>query len=848
LAKYRRKKASGQDRRGWCELWGVLLLVFAALCFMAVYSDAAGAVGRWLSALLRPVLGRGALFFWVLPAAAGGYLAATGKPIPADSRLAGVVLAWLLAQIALHFPAPAGAEMRPEVILTYGGWVGAVAGHLLLLGFGRQGRAVVLIGLALASGLAITRVSVGRAIGLGLGGLRWLATTLVRQVRELFAGARSVSPGSARPASFKETADGRLVRADRPAGGKRGRSAADTGDDLEPEIGTAPDPGPKGKAAPGAAGAESSAAGLPGTASAAVTPAGGPGGAAPGAPGASPPDGAGPPGGSRSGGAVADGVLSVPPFGGSSSSAAAYTVVRPYQLPPLTLLRKGSRQRPGRAAQDAESRARLLEDTFASFGVGVKVMEINPGPTVTRFEVRPAPGVKVSKIESLADDIALSLAAADVRIAPIPGKGLIGIEVPNTEVSVVHLREVLESAEFGRHSSRLAFAVGKDIAGQVILADLERLLHLLIAGATGSGKSVCLNALIASILFKARPDEVKLLLIDPKVVELQVYDGIPHLLAPVINDPKKAAQILRWAVKEMLDRYYRFSEVGVRNIGDYNRLMDQRQGDLLDWDGSLETPGGDPDAAGPVSPARMPGPLARAGASPEPGNPLPHIVIVIDELADLMMVAPVEVEDSIWRLAQMARAAGIHLVVATQRPSVNVITGVIKANIPSRIAFAVASQVDSRTILDMAGAEKLLGRGDMLFYPIGASKPMRAQGALITDREVEELVRYVKQQADPNYMESFPVPDQLEQDSSRELDPKWGDALRVVFENGQASTSMLQRRLRIGYTRAARIVDIMEEMGIVAKSDGVKPRDVLMSMDQYVERHGPLDDPDRDRL
>ncbi len=498
-------------------------------------------------------------------------------------------------------------------------------------------------------------------------------------------------------------------------------------------------------------------------------------------------------------------------------------------MPPLTLLRRGPKQRTGRAAQDAETRAQLLEETFASFGVGVKVMEINPGPTVTRFEVRPAPGVKVSKIESLADDVALSLAAADVRIAPIPGKGLIGVEVPNVEVSVVYLREVLESAEFARAPGRLTFAVGKDIAGQVILADLEKLLHLLIAGATGSGKSVCLNSLIASILFKAGPDEVKLLLIDPKVVEFQIFDGIPHLLAPVINDPKKASQVLRWAVKEMLDRYFRFSEYGVRNIGDYNRLMaelSEAEAEEAEAaaDGSASTAAGDTAApAGTLN------------------TPLPHIVIVIDELADLMMVAPVEVEDSIWRLAQMARAAGIHLVVATQRPSVNVITGVIKANIPSRIAFAVASQVDSRTILDISGAEKLLGRGDMLFYPVGASKPLRVQGALITDREVEDVVSHVKRQANPVYMESFPVPDEGGQGASRDMDEKWGDALRVVFEGGQASTSMLQRRLRIGYTRAARIVDMMEEMGIVAKSDGVKPRDVLMTMEQYVERYGPPD-------
>ncbi|MDP2873000.1 MAG: DNA translocase FtsK, partial [Bacillota bacterium] len=504
----------------------------------------------------------------------------------------------------------------------------------------------------------------------------------------------------------------------------------------------------------------------------------------------------------------------------------------PYELPPLGLLRRPPRQRPGRATQDAESRAQLLEDTFASFGVGVKVMEINPGPTVTRFEVRPAPGVKVSRIEALADDVALSLAAADVRIAPIPGKGLVGVEVPNSEVSTVLLREVLESAEFARSESRLSVAIGKDIAGQVIVADLQRMVHMLIAGATGSGKSVCLNSLIASLLFKATPSEVKLLLIDPKVVELQVFDGIPHLLAPVITDPKKASLVLRWAVKEMEDRYYRFSEVGARNIVDYNRLLSANRAETL---ADLLAEPEDRRAGS------EPGTGDGWGGAPEAGMRLPHIVIVIDELADLMMVAPVEVETSIWRLAQMARAAGIHLVVATQRPSVNVITGVIKANIQSRIAFAVASQVDSRVILDMGGAEKLLGRGDMLFYPVGAGKPLRAQGALITDREVEDLVRHVKRQADPSYMDSFPVPEGDSGQDGRELDTRFADALRVVFDSGQASTSMLQRRLRVGYTRAARMVDMMEEMGVVGKSDGVKPRDVLMTMAQYVERFGPLD-------
>ncbi|MEW6522134.1 MAG: DNA translocase FtsK 4TM domain-containing protein [Bacillota bacterium] len=469
-----------------------------------------------------------------------------------------------------------------------------------------------------------------------------------------------------------------------------------------------------------------------------------------------------------------------------------------YQLPPLSLLEKGVSRRSVRSDRDASDKARLLEETLQSFGVGARVVDVTRGPAVTRFEVQPAPGVKVASIVSLANDIALKLACSDLRIeAPIPGKSALGIEVPNQEISIVHLREVLESPEYTSAASKITVALGKDIAGRSIVDNLERMPHLLIAGATGSGKSVCINGIIASLLYKARPDEVKLLMIDPKMVELSQYQGIPHLLAPVVTDPKKAAGALRWVLREMDHRYELFVPAGVRDIARYNQVK-------------------------------------ASGASPGIPPALPYIVVIIDELADLMVVAPVEVEDSVFRLAQMARAAGIHLVVATQRPSVDVITGTIKANIPSRIAFAVSSSVDSRTILDMAGAERLVGRGDMLYAPVGATKPVRAQGAYISEQEVEELVRFVCRQGKPHYasgvMEAVAT---AETQSSSESDELFPQALQIVVEAGQASVSLLQRKLPIGYTRAGRLIDAMEERGFVGPYEGSKPREVRLSILEF---------------
>lgn len=465
---------------------------------------------------------------------------------------------------------------------------------------------------------------------------------------------------------------------------------------------------------------------------------------------------------------------------------------RPYLLPPLSLLARPQPGKPG-AADHGEAK-RKLEATLESFGVKATVLNVVQGPAVTRYEVQPAAGVKVSRIVSLQDDIALALAAKDIRMeAPIPGKSAIGIEVPNAEVATVTLREVMESPVFQNAASKLTIALGRDISGQPVIADLARMPHLLVAGATGSGKSVCINGIITSILYKAAPDEVKFLMVDPKMVELNVYNGIPHLLAPVVTDPRRASLALKKIVVEMEKRYEAFSKTGTRNIEGYNAQMRDN-------------------------------PEAR----------LPYIVVIVDELADLMMVAASDVEDSITRLAQMARAAGIHLIIATQRPSVDVITGVIKANIPSRIAFGVSSQVDSRTILDMAGAEKLLGRGDMLFLPVGMSKPIRVQGAFLSDQEVEAVVQFARDQAQAEYREDL-VPDPAEetQDPDDELDELFDQAVQIVLEAKQASVSLLQRRMRIGYARAARLIDQMEARGIVGPYEGSKPREVLITDGQY---------------
>ncbi|MCR4926273.1 MAG: DNA translocase FtsK, partial [Clostridiales bacterium] len=486
-----------------------------------------------------------------------------------------------------------------------------------------------------------------------------------------------------------------------------------------------------------------------------------------------------------------------------------------YVLPSVELLRKGEPKSSGKFGDELKNNAEKLIEILASFGVKATITDICTGPSVTRYELQPAPGVRVSKITGLADDIALSLAASGVRIeAPIPGKAAVGIEVPNKTRQMVTAREIIDTTQFknGSAKSKLNVALGKDIGGNIICTDLSKMPHLLIAGTTGSGKSVCINSMIVSILYNAKPDEVKLLMIDPKQVEFTVYNGIPHLLVPVVSDPQKASGALNWAVKEMLLRYKMFSNSGVRNIQGYNEMVEKNKD------------------------------------NPELKK-MPHIVIFIDEFSDLMMAAPKEIEDSICRLAQMARAAGMHLIIATQRPSVDVITGLIKANIPSRLSLFVSDAMQSRIILDCVGAEKLLGNGDLLFSPVGSTKPTRIQGCFLSDEEVEKVVDFVKNQGNANYDEKIAeeiekqaaAAEQSKADSDSDglgesSDALLEDAIKIVVENGQASTSLIQRKLSVGYARAGRIIDQLEERGIIGPYEGSKPRKVNMTKQQWLEK------------
>ena len=483
--------------------------------------------------------------------------------------------------------------------------------------------------------------------------------------------------------------------------------------------------------------------------------------------------------------------------------------VKEYKLPSVDILKTVKHKSAKDVSAELKNNAELLVDTLASFGVQAEITDISRGPTVTRYELKPASGVRISKITNLSDDIALNLAAVNVRIeAPIPGKAAVGIEIPNTVKNSVSMREVIDSADFNAQKSLLSAGLGKDIAGKTVFCDIAKMPHLLIAGTTGSGKSVCMNSIIVSILYRANPEEVKFLMIDPKKVEFSKYENIPHLLVPVVTDPRKASGALGWAVSEMLERYQKFSDTGVRDIEGYNRYVEKH----------------------------------------EDMKPMPKIVICIDELADLMMAAPKEVEDSICRLAQMARAAGMHLVIATQRPSVDVITGLIKANISSRIALTVSSAIDSRTILDSSGAEKLLGMGDMLYSPIGSNKPLRVQGCYISDDEVEALCEFIKNQGESEYreeiqkeIESKAVQDKTSNqftdggDSAENLDPLFDDAVDVVLENGKASTSFLQRKLGVGYSRGSKIMDQMEDKHIIGPAEGAKPRKILITKQQWIQ-------------
>lgn len=510
-----------------------------------------------------------------------------------------------------------------------------------------------------------------------------------------------------------------------------------------------------------------------------------------------------------------------------------------YHFPPVQLLSLSKNNNDRNASEEMHNNAKKLIDTLDSFNVKASIVNICRGPSVTRYELSPAPGVKISKITNLSDDIALNLAANGVRIeAPIPGKAAVGIEVPNKVVSMVTMRELIDSDEFRRGKSKLTCVLGKDISGEIVVTDLSKLTHLLIAGTTGSGKSVCVNSILMSILYKATPDEVKLLLVDPKMVEFTKYRSIPHLLIPVVTDAKKAAGALGWAVSEMEQRYKILSEYYCKNIDAYNELIDENLKYMA------ENPPVENEDGELVQPV-----LERNGL-PVPKEKMPRIVIAIDELADLMMAAPSEVEEYIARLAQKARAAGMHLLVATQRPTVNVITGLIKANIPSRIALKVSSNIDSRTILDFSGAEKLIGRGDMLFLPVGAPKPMRVQGCYASDEEIEGVTNYIKKSSSAQY--NAEIEEKIKRIAAEEItqgkkgddrggddieiDSKMEDAIKCVIEAGQASTSLIQRRLKVGYARAGRMIDDMEQMGIVGPHQGSKPRDVLMTYNEWLER------------
>ena len=518
-----------------------------------------------------------------------------------------------------------------------------------------------------------------------------------------------------------------------------------------------------------------------------------------------------------------------------------------YQFPPIQLLKPKLNSDDSDAMEEMQNNAKKLIDTLTSFGVKASIVNICRGPSVTRYELQPAPGVKISKITNLSDDIALSLAANGVCIeAPIPGKAAVGIEVPNEVVSMVTMRELIDSDKFRNSKSKLTTVLGRDISGEIVVTDLAKMPHLLIAGTTGSGKSVCVNSILMSILYKATPDEVKLLLIDPKMVEFSKYKGIPHLLIPVVSDAKKAAGALAWAVNEMLQRYKIFSEYDCKDIDSYNSLIEKNMNYMEKNPPVVNEEGEEVQ------------PVLEVNGLPVAKEKMSRVVIAIDELADLMMAAPSEVEDSICRLAQMARAAGMHLILATQRPTVNVITGLIKANVPSRISLKVSSNTDSRTILDTGGGEKLIGRGDMLFSPVGAPKPIRVQGCYASDEEIEGVTHYIKKAYSAQYNSEIEekikriAAEEIAQgkksgdsdsssDEGLDIDSKMEEAIKCVIDAGQASTSLLQRRLKVGYARAGRMIDDMEQMGVVGPHQGSKPRDVLMTYNEWLERRNALE-------
>jgi len=753
------------------EVIGVFIVGMACLGMVTIFSDKSGMVGAQIKHILTVLAGSGRVSIPLMVGAWG--LAFMNKQTPRlGFKAAGVILLWLVFVGILHLQLPdievfSSADMIDEGMLGHGGGlIGAGIAILLKTTIGIPGSYVILIMASLMGALLITNRSLVQGVQemgqVGIESGQWMK----HQMGDFIDVLKNSDAEESRDKGSVSQVD---LKADVKMQTKKGTSTKGLTRALDADVVERPlviktledrnelpndtVPPPKGQL-----------------------------------------------GFDKMASTVTENTI-MPPGKVTSTPVSRQTREDGnFQLPQVMLLNKSLKIKNPRLNKDLADNVKILEETLGSFGVKIKVTQVTQGPAITRYEAQPAPGVKVSKITNLADDIALSLASADVRIeAPIPGKSVVGIEVPNKEISMVHFREVLETPEYQETTSKLALCLGKDITGTPVIADLTKMPHLLIAGATGSGKSVCINTLIHSILFNARPDEVKFLLVDPKMVELANYNGIPHLIAPVVTDPRKAAGALKWIVTEMETRYELFAAAGVRDIVRYNFLRAQDNND--------EHP------------------------------PLPYVVVIIDELADLMMVAPGDVEDAICRLAQMARAAGIHLIVATQRPSVDVITGLIKANIPSRIAFAVSSQTDSRTILDMNGAEKLLGRGDMLYYPMGSSKPLRVQGCYLGDKEVENVVSFLQNQAKPEYQEipNLDIGDNKKEEMEDEL---FYQAAQLFIEGGTASVSLLQRRLRIGYTRAARLMDFLEGKGVVGGYEGSKPREVLMTRGQFELKYG----------
>ena len=735
-----RKLLSGVPKEMRYEIWGILLVAIAGIALCALAGLNVGSLGQALKKVQTYLFGLGAFVPPLLVAVIGARYIWLRVEAGFTLRFVGFIASyWLLLMLVHHLLIQPGREILPESLTEGGGLLGGMALFLLRKFVGVDGAVILIIAVLLCTIMVTTTWSLGKTMHVA----KDKVDTGLQEAKEKVAA--TYEKAQQRVALYNQERDARFasehaVLTDPAEKSAEKPSVPAFQEERNEEKPVRTTVRVRKEPEPFVSGAEATPLEL-------FTP------------------------------------REVSPHG--------------YQLPPLDLIRKPRAATSANSQKEMKENAKILEETMADFNVAARIVEITQGPAVTRYEIEPAPGVKVSKIVSLADDIALKLAATGVRIeAPIPGKAAVGIEVPNRQVTGVAFCEVVESTSFQKAASLLTVGLGKDIAGQIILADLGKMPHLLVAGATGSGKSVCINTMIASFLFRVRPEEVKLILVDPKFVELSKYNGIPHLLVPVVTDAKKATAALNWAVQEMERRYAVLATARVRDLASYN-------------------------------------------AGVEEDKRLPYIVIIIDELADLMMAAPVDVEDAICRLAQKARAAGLHLILATQRPSVDVITGTIKANIPSRISFSVSSQIDSRTILDMPGAEKLLGRGDMLLYPVGMAKPQRVQGAFLGDDDIEKVLDFVRsqQEEEPEYNEEVTASAETSGGMSADLqyDELLPEAVRLVLETGTASASMLQRKLRVGHSRAGRLMDMMEEMRIVGPNMGSRPRDILMTYEQAKE-------------